>query len=272
MILLSKVIKSSFAKAVPDEIKTISIKRFYDDKNVDANGTYSDEIEDERSLPASYEEKAATIISSAEKEAAAMIERARLEADQVLKTAEAEKQKVEQELLGIKEEAKLIGQQEGFQQGIQEGKIEYESFIAQAKDIVSKAQMDYRETIDKAEPVILDLAIAISEKIIGTALEKEHDLWSSLIKQVIQEVKEHEEIKIYVHPLWYEKTIQQKEELRALLSYNQELLIYPDTQLSENGCILETPFGRIDASVDSQLLEIKKQLLEKLKEEGDERS
>lgn len=80
-------------------------------------------------------------------------------------------------------------------------------------------------------------------------------------------MREQSEVKVYVHPFYYEMLVQQKDELRAVFNQPTDIFIYPDEQLTENGCVIETPFGRIDASVDTQLQQIKQQLLERLEEE-----
>ena len=42
-----------------------------------------------------------------------------------------------------------------------------------------------------------------------------------------------------------------------------EMYIYPDNDLAENACIIDTDGERIDASVDSQLHELKTKLFER---------
>ena len=46
-----------------------------------------------------------------------------------------------------------------------------------------------------------------------------------------------------------------------------DFYIYPDDELEETSCIIESENGRIDASVDSQLEEIKIKLFEMLESE-----
>ncbi len=164
-------------------------------------------------------------------------------------------------------EAKESGYQEGYNQGEENGYREYRAKLEQARQIVRRASDDYEQVIVDAEPVILELAQALCERMLRVKLKEEHSLWMKLLAQVMQEVREHEQVKIYVEPVWFEWTLQQKEELKRLLLRAESLHIYPDADLPENGCIVETEFGRLEASLDSQLTELKKQLLESLKEE-----
>lgn len=54
----------------------------------------------------------------------------------------------------------------------------------------------------------------------------------------------------------------------ALFPKELDFYIYPDEELSEMDCIIESANGRIDASIDSQLEEIKNKLIELLESEG----
>lgn len=163
-------------------------------------------------------------------------------------------------------QAEENGYNAGFQQGLQEGQKQYESFIQEAKTIVNTSRNDYLQKLEEAEPVIVQLAVKVAEKIISQTLETNSENWLSIVKAVINEVREQEQVKIYVHPNWFEYTLAHKEELKQLVPNCEQLYIYPDSHLNEHGCEIETPFGKIDASVTNQLAEIKYALLEKLKE------
>jgi flagellar assembly protein FliH len=53
----------------------------------------------------------------------------------------------------------------------------------------------------------------------------------------------------------------------AIFPKDTELYIFPDDELEESSCIIESENGRMDASVDSQLQEIKVKLTELLEGE-----
>ncbi|QKS71439.1 flagellar assembly protein FliH [Paenalkalicoccus suaedae] len=157
------------------------------------------------------------------------------------------------------------GFNQGFQEGMQAGLEQYKEAIDQAQGIVNLSKQDYQHKLEAAESHMLELALGITEKILGKQLEDE-SAWLHLVKEALQEVREQEEVKLYVHPDWYERTLAQQEELREIVRQSRHLLIYPDEQLPHDGCLIDTPYGKLDASVDVQLLEIKRTLFEKLQE------
>lgn len=230
---------------------------------------------DEQDQRPSKEELAKQIeeqLQEAEKRANQIIVDAEAHAKDIRDQLQLERQQAEKEI----EEAIVAGYEQGYQEGFvkgqQDGEQTYISLIDQAKTIISQSELEFEKTIDSAEPVMIDLAVALTKRIIGKHLEDNPDTWSSLLKQVMLEVREHEHVKIYVHPDWYMQTTQQKEELEQLLSHTEKLYIYPDAGLMENGCVVETQYGRIDATLDRQLQELKTLLIEKWKEGPNERS
>lgn len=261
MILLSKVIKSIFANNLETEKKTIELKRVIQQtQSNDLNSVIEEHSDHAKSKLADEElqkalEQAETIRIEAQMEYERFQERMN---EEILHNQE----KAEE----IFKQAEENGYNEGFQQGLQEGQRQYEGFIQEARAIVSSSKNDYFQRIEDAEPVIVQLAIKVAEKVIATSLEANSENWLQVVRTVINEVREQEQVKLYIHPNWYEYTLAQKEELKLLLPNCDNLYIYPDAHLEENGCQIETPFGKIDASVDSQLSEIKYALLEKLKE------
>lgn len=258
MISLSRVIKSSFATNFDTEKKTISIK-----KVIQENFSLTEDLE-QRNIPA--------ITKSTDEE----LKEAMEQADQIRREAQLEyesfQQRMNDEMIAYQQQAEELfrqaeenGYNSGFQEGLTEGQKQYENFIQDAKSIVDASKKDYFHKLEEAEPIIVDLAVKVAEKIVASTLEVDRGYWLSLVRSVVNEVRELTLVKLYVHPNWFEYTLAHKEELKLLLPNADSFYIYPDAHLEENGCQIETPFGKIDASVDSQLTEIKFALHDKLK-------
>ncbi|UTR10868.1 flagellar assembly protein FliH [Evansella sp. LMS18] len=204
-------------------------------------------------------------------------EDARKAAEEIIQDAKRQAELLENELLKQEEkirseaeqifqEAEMKGWQQGYEAGQLEGRNQYEKEIRKARDLVRKAKEDYFSHLEKAEPVMLELSMGVAEKIIGETLEKSGEAWIYLIKEAVKEVRSHEEITIFIHPEKYENVLHHKDELQQIALHTRELYIYPEAGIGENDCVIETPYGRVDAGVDSQLKEIKMTLQEKLKE------
>ncbi|TMW73213.1 flagellar assembly protein FliH [Alteribacter natronophilus] len=212
-------------------------------------------------------ENAGEILNRAREEAGKLIR------DAEAKAAETEKQ-IEQTLETARRDAQLQyeesrkkGFTEGFEDGRKEGLASCDGLYAQARETVVQSKGDYRKKLTEAEPVLLELAAAVSKKIIGEALGQNGN-WIRFVQTAVDEVRERQEISIYVHPGRYEQTLLHKHEFEQIAARTDEVFVYPDPSLPDDGCVLETESGKVDAGVDSQLSELKNQL-HQLLEKGD---
>lgn len=205
-----------------------------------------------------YEEK--------QKEANELIENAKQEIYEWKQQLLEQEEKLKQEAELKFQQAVAEGEKKGYEAGYEAGFQAYASEIKKAQQIIERAKEDYRQKLEESEPVMLQLAMEVAKKIIGDTLEKNEDAWIHLVKEAVKEVQGQEEIKIFVHPDWYEKTLNHQDEIKEIALHTRDVYIFPSHDVEENSCFIETPFGRLDASVDSQLKELKRALLEKLKE------
>lgn len=160
------------------------------------------------------------------------------------------------------EQAKEAGYSTGFATGKQESMKQYKQLLNQANEIVHSATVDYHSTVEQSEEVIVDLAIHTAGKIIKQKITDHPSAFLAIVKAAIKEIKDQSVVTVYVHPDAYELILQQKEELRHLLHADTKLTIYVNEELNNESCVIEHPFGKIDASVDTQLTQLREVLHE----------
>lgn len=257
-ISLSRLIKSYSTKVNGTEVKQIHLKEI-------EKPLVSSEL-DENVLAIEKEKKA--ILENYEQEAQMIIHQARHERDQVLQTIESEKAAWEQERLQWIEVAKKEGLELGLVEGRQQGYDEYAAVIAEARAVVEQSKTDAIEHVEKSEATILELAMKTAEKILDTALKEEPAYFVPLVKMALKEARDYKEVQIEIHPSQYEMIVTQSDELEALFPADVKFYIYPNKDLDVQQCFIESTNGRIDASVDSQLQEIKEKLFEILEGDG----
>ncbi|WP_027408684.1 flagellar assembly protein FliH [Anoxybacteroides tepidamans] len=256
MILLSKVIKASFTKTDHGSKKIIEVKNCFQKQ---AEVSFHVEMDEGAS--------AQNIVEQAEREA-------KLIKQEAEKYYHSLKQQILQERENWqleKQQLMLAAQQEGYEAGYTQGKEEglqsYHECIEEARRVIQAANEQFYEQIESAKETIFLIGLKVAERILGEKISENNEHFLSLVQRAMKEVREQSEVKLYVHPFYYEMVVQQKDELKAVFNQPADIFIYPDEQLAKDGCVIETPFGRIDASVDTQLQQIKEKLLERLKEE-----
>lgn len=257
MTSLSRLIKSFRAEPEVSDQKVISIKSI---TGITAN-------KNEAESPAENSKDYLKIINDAQAEAENIVEKAKRQSEEILSAVYDEKAAFENE----RQQAFMKASEEGFNYGREEGHKagfkEYTDKILDAEKIIDAAKTDYLSYIESAEEVILRLALKAAEKVVGKSLEENQDLFISFIKNSLYEAREAERVNLLVHPDQYQLLLESKQELEAVFPRETSLHIYPNTEVKADGCILETPSGRIDAGVTSQLEELKIKLVEMLERE-----
>ncbi|MFD1037988.1 flagellar assembly protein FliH [Virgibacillus byunsanensis] len=175
---------------------------------------------------------------------------------------EEAKQKWESEKQQYIEEAKNKGYNEGFTSGKQDSLNQYKELIAKANSIVELANADYHATVEKSEETILELGIKTAEKLIKQHISQDRNSFLEIVKAAIKEIKDQSNISIYLHPDNYEYVLQQKDEICRILDTDTKVSIYINEDLEENGCLIKHPYGQIDASIDTQLIQLRQVLSE----------
>ncbi|MCJ8006263.1 flagellar assembly protein FliH [Lederbergia wuyishanensis] len=254
---MSRIIKNNSAPPIQSESKVISVRRI--------QLTSQEHVE--QSIESVLEERD-EILHNAEIEANKLLEAAKAEVNQLLQNIEMRRSEWELEEKKLIDDAYEKGLNIGIEEGRRNGYAEYENLIEKAKEVVNTSKIAFKEYLESSETVIVDIAIKSAERIIHTSLADQKDNFIPLVKRALKEAKDFKEVQIHVHPLQYELLISEKNELDAVFPNGTQCFIYPDEDLEEYSCYIESEHGRIDASVSSQLVELKKNMMELLK--GDE--
>ena len=258
MTSLSRIIKSHAAQYGYEPTKVVGIKSI----KMPAMHDISDE-------PIGGIPLAENVLREASEKANQIIMKAREEALIVKEEIEAQRLAFEEERQIINKKAYKEGFDAGFAEGKEQGRDEYKQMKLLMEDSAEKARAEYARTIEEAERTILELSMEVAEKIISCQLYGDEHTYLAFVRNAIKESREYKNIELHIHPAHYEHILQNKDELASLFPRETAFYIYPDEELSEGDCYIESSSGRLVASVDVQLAEIKKVLQEVL-EEGQE--
>ncbi|MFD1018181.1 flagellar assembly protein FliH [Thalassobacillus hwangdonensis] len=227
----------------------------------------------DKTLKEAQTDRATSLEAEAEKNlqaSLAQMEKSKQEAERMIEQARQEIEREKQEWQKDKQVLKETVEQEAFQKGYADGErkaqAEYEEKLASAREIVVKAQKDHQQVISSSEETILALSIHAARKIIHQSIAAEPEAFLNVVKSVVSEVQNQPEIYIYVHPEMYSMVLENKPALQSVANGRASVSIMAKEGLEAYGCTIESPFGRIDASVDSQLNEIQTKLMDVCKE------
>jgi len=114
------------------------------------------------------------------------------------------------------------------------------------------------ETIQRAESDVVRLALAISRRVLHIESTLNPKLLQQLIEAALEKLQGQEVYRVRVHP-------DQEKVMKECLNKfgrGQTVTVVPDPTQLEGGAIFETSRGLLDASMDTQLDEIERRLLD----------
>jgi len=216
------------------------------------------------------------LLRDAETAAQELLARAAAEADRMREDARREiaqwwaKRREEDER--VREEAREAGYRQGYAEGAEEARRavhqEYAAMLAEAAAVVEQAARMKRQMIAESEPFLVELSVAIAEKIISRQLTLERRWVIDLVREQLARRKETGTITVCVAPRNFELLREARSELRAAVDSRAELIIVPDSSVRDDGCVIRSDFGSVDARVETQLSEIRRALLAVAAEEA----
>ncbi|WKA56775.1 FliH/SctL family protein [Planococcus shixiaomingii] len=170
-------------------------------------------------------------------------------------------QEAEQEAQRLADEAAIQGFQAGFEQGVQQAEEDYRQKQENMRELLELAYAEKKKIIQQAEPFLLELSVKVAGKVIKGELKQHEEQLLNVVKQALLQIEESEDVLLQISSEDYPIILPFIEELKTYVRADSQLKIIPVATLSKGDCMIHTASGSYDATIDGQLIEIKKQLL-----------
>ena len=253
MILLSNIIKSEYV--------------FYESKK-QLEKVEKSNISTSTSKEELYEiyNQRETIIKDATNEALRIVNTAKRNAQSEI--ADCKKRGYEESYNAGFEIGKNKGYDEGYKLGLENIKVELDKInknkLNEINSMLIEIEKQKQSIISKYESEISKVSLDIAEKILRQKIELKDNAISKIIESVIADYKNVEWVKIYISDKDDVKSIEaDKSLISELQKISNDIKIEVKKDLKEGSCIIETPDSIVDASVDTQLNNLKEILLNK---------
>ncbi len=197
------------------------------------------------------------VLHEASTEAEGMIKRAEEEAFALLQEAKNTAELNRQEIF---EAAKSEGYTTGYKEGYGIGANEAEQIKAEAQQVLDQAVTEKRETLEGIEAEAVELIIKLTDKILQDTYKLNPQLILSLVRHGLSNSKVAGDVKIHISPDDYDMVLKSKQEILSMTDGTVDVEIIKDFSLNASDCIVETPFGDIDSSLEQQFKNLKQNL------------
>jgi len=155
---------------------------------------------------------------------------------------------------------------EAFNNGLKEGKDLAERGLINAFRALRAASETIHHLRDKifreSEEEIINLIMLVARKVIINEVTQNRSILAGVVQNAIAGLSAREEITVRINPDDYLLVTSGRDELLLRELLNEHLLIKPDPSVAAGFCLVDTVMGTVDASLDGQLDQIYRSLLE----------
>lgn len=161
-----------------------------------------------------------------------------------------------------REEAQTIKEaaaKEGYQAGLEQASND----IADVKNAITAFLSAKQEVFEYIATDILEISVDIAKKIIKREIQQEPRVILDNILEILKGLsKEETKITLRVNPEQVSLLKAEIPELMSTAGLDAKVLVVPDEELMEGGCMVTTTNGVIDATIETQLSVISEALKE----------
>lgn len=153
---------------------------------------------------------------------------------------------------------------EAFNSGLKEGKDlaerglfnVFKALRASSETIHNLRDKIFRESEDE----VINLIMLVARKVIIQEVTQDRSILVEVVKNALAGLSAREEITVRINPEDFQLATSGHVQLSELL--NERLLLKPDPSVAAGFCLVDTLMGTVDASLDAQLEQIYRSLLE----------
>ncbi|GAF75273.1 unnamed protein product [marine sediment metagenome] len=173
----------------------------------------------------------------------------RKEAEDILKQAQEKADLLERE-------AYEKGFAQGEKDGIELGEKKVLKVIENIENFFIEMSHLKKEILKQYEKGILDLIFAIAEKIVHRKIESDERIVKDIVLKAFELASEKSKIMLRVNPEDFDYIERLKPEFFSKFKDLKSIIVTSDPSITRGGCFLETPYGDLDATVETQLEKI----------------
>lgn len=174
------------------------------------------------------------------------------EARRIIEAARAQATQIQASVQAVRDQAVKDGHQEGYERGLGEWLKE-----------TQRVHEGLKGFVDQARPQLVRLALRVAEKILRQKLEMSPETVVPMIDEALRSVRAQQQARIIIRVNPADQPMLESRRQRWLERFPSiaSLDIVADDTLQRGGCRLETDFGSVDATIETQIRVIERHLL-----------
>lgn len=181
--------------------------------------------------------------------AAAQVPQARVQPDPVEQEAH---------LAALERDAFAKGYAQGERAGVEAGNRRSDAMLRRLGETLEELASLRRTLLQQSERQLVQLALAIARRIVRREIAADEELLTALARVAIDRLGDSGPATIHLHPDDFARAAARG----AQQWETAHVSVVPDPAVSRGGCLVESPFGFVDAGIDAQFQELARALLD----------
>lgn len=191
-----------------------------------------------------------------------ILEEAREQADSIRREAEEEAERIRSSEEEVVEEARQQGFEEGLQQGKQEARERTAGLLEGAREILEEAKRERDAYLAEQKNQLVKLSALMAEQIVRETVELREDVARKVVSDALDEIRDVQEITIVLNPTDYESVQGVISDFQNQHPSLEEITLSEDSRMNPGGCRIHTSFGDIDGTLQGQIEHLTRHLLD----------
>ncbi len=154
------------------------------------------------------------------------------------------------------------GHADGYRKGIEKREKELATSAETLKKLVLEVENIRRSILERGEARVVGLVVAVAAKVIRQEISMDRDIILNVLREAVKNVLDRDRIKVRLNPKDHERLSKLAPGLISGFEGIRSITLEAVESISPGGGIIETAFGEVDATIEQQLEEILKALLQ----------
>jgi flagellar assembly protein FliH len=174
------------------------------------------------------------------------------EAARILEEAKAEAA----EIVGAAQQARARAIQDGFKEGYERGAEQWQQAVWAARESIKVA-------VEQAKPQIVQLALRVAEKILRQKLDTTPEAMVTMVDEALRSLQGQNQMRVVLRVNPADQAVLELRRQRWMDRHPSitSLAIVADESFPRGGCRIESDFGTVDATLETQIGVIERHLL-----------
>lgn len=185
---------------------------------------------------------------------------------QVIKDIEAKLLKeAKEKAIYIEREAYEKGFSQGEKHGFEVGRQRFEILIQHFRNLLEEIIRKREELFESFKKDLLRLVLIVTERVIHKELSFCSEAIEETLREAFRYIVNNQQVIIHLNPLDYKYISSHPSIISFIGEGLNEIKLIEDPNITRGGCYLETFFGDVDATIETQFSKIESFIWEKIK-------